>query len=418
MTDTPLLAADTAWQQTQTEQQQPTASSNVHFRRLSEVTMTAISWLWPSYIARGKITMIAGDPGLGKSQLTANLAAVVTKGGRWPVSSAPAAIGNVIFLSAEDDAGDTLRPRLEAAGADTSRVYILDAVRGDSCETRRNFNLRRDLKALEEMLAQIGGAALIIIDPITAYLGDTDEHKNGSVRALLHPLGELAARHNTAVVCISHNNKGGNGQKALMRVSGSVAFVGVARASFTVAKDKGNPERRLLLPTKNNIGNDRTGFSFEIETHVLPSGIETSRIVWGGEVSITADEALDTDGGGVKTGAVDEAERFLTELLSSGAMPAQEVEAEASGAGISKMSLRRARAKLGIKPHKDGFGKAGKWLWELPTPPKMLTGAIDAHADSMNTLGRNEHLSDDAYSETPKENQTPAPEVRLNGEAV
>ena len=204
----------------------------------------------------------------------------------------------MVFRSAEDDPEDTIRPRLEAAGADLSRVFILDAVlegyRADGGEIRRAFNLKTDLARLGTMLDEIGGAALIVIDPITAYLGDADSHKNAEIRALLAPLSDLAAKHSAAVVCVSHLNKAGGGE-ALMRVTGSLAFV-AARAAFIVTKDQENEARRLFLPAKNNIGKDQTGLAFAVQSAEVrgPAGsIETSHVVWESEaIAMTADDAM------------------------------------------------------------------------------------------------------------------------------
>ena len=207
------------------------------FRRLSDVRAKPIRWLWPGRFARGKVAILAGNPGLGKSQLTASMAAVVTTGGTWPVDRTSCERGNVVFFSAEDDAEDTIRPRLEAAGADLERIFILDAVLDDTGARPRAFNLSIDLPRLGDMLLHIGDVALIVIDLITAYLGGIDSHKNADIRALLAPLGELAAKYGAAVVCISHLNKVGTGE-ALMRVTGSLAFVAAARAAFLIARDR------------------------------------------------------------------------------------------------------------------------------------------------------------------------------------
>ena len=314
----------------------------------------------------------------------------MTTGGKWPASSDVAPTGDVIFLSAEDDVADTLRPRLEAAGADISKVHVLEAITEAVYGDIRNFDLRSDLSVLEDMMEKIGNVALIVIDPITAYLGKTDDHKNADVRALLHALSNLAARHNVAIVCISHQNKGGNGQKALMRIMGSVAFVAAVRAAFLIVKDKNDPDLRLFLPTKNNLGSDKTGLSFRIEAISLADGIETSRIVWDKEVSISADAALSDDGEGAYGGALQEAEEFLAELLREGPVQASEVKIGAKSAGISNATLRRAQVKLGIKPGRDGFGAGGAWTWQLPS--KVFTATIDVQSKEVNVLDEAEHV--------------------------
>jgi Bifunctional DNA primase/polymerase, N-terminal/AAA domain len=167
-------------------------------RRASEIKLEAIYWVWPSRIARGKISLIAGEPGLGKSQLGASLTATVSSGSIWSTGEKCEA-GDVLLLSAEDDPADTIRPRLEACCANLDRVHIIEAVR----HKRRDqpFNLKHDLEALAAKLAASPEVKLIVIDPISAYLGDTDSHNNSQVRGVLAPLAKLAADHRVAVPC-------------------------------------------------------------------------------------------------------------------------------------------------------------------------------------------------------------------------
>lgn len=367
------------------------------FRRMSDVQAKPIRWLWSGRIARGKVSMLAGHPGLGKSQLTASLAAIVTTGGTWPVDKTPCERGNVIFFSAEDDAEDTIRPRLEAAGADLGRVFILDAVVEETGSRPRAFNLTTDLHRLGEMLSHLGEVALVVIDPITAYLGGTDSHKNADIRALLAPLGDLAAKHGAAVVCVSHLNKGGGGE-ALTRVTGSLAFVAASRAAFLIVRDKEDQHRRLFLPIKNNIGNDESGLAFTVESYSLPEGIETSRVKWEDEpVTITADEAMAPQGDPEERSALDDAKEFLSTLLADGPVSSKHIKGDAEGAGHSWQTIRRAQKALGIEAHKAGM--KGPWLWQLPS--KMLNSSEDAQAEAMNAFSVNEHLRQDTGTSSP-----------------
>src|SRR5262249_27218583 len=153
---------------------------------------------------------------------------------------------------------------------------------GEGQQGSRAFSLQRDLTALSQKLAELGNVALVVIDPISAYLGDTDSHRNAEVRALLAPLSELAARHNTAIVGISHLNKSA-GTEAMMRVTGSLAFVAAARAAYPMAQDRENPARRFFLPMKNNIGPDAEGLAFRIEGATIESAagpLQTSLVAW------------------------------------------------------------------------------------------------------------------------------------------
>jgi energy-coupling factor transporter ATP-binding protein EcfA2 len=264
-------------------------------RRASDYEARPVRWLWPGRIARGKLTVLAGHPGLGKSQLALAIGAIVTSGGRWPVTGESAERGAVVILSAEDDPADTIRPRLEAAGADLDRCHIVEAAQNignDGRPQRRGFCLADDLTRLDTTLQEIGEVMLVIIDPITAYLGAVDSHRNAEVRAALAPVAELASQHATAVLAISHLRKSDTGD-AVLRVIGSLAFAAAARAVYIVSGDPNDPARRLLLPAKNNIGEDRTGCAYRIEPATIGRGIETCRIAWGLEaVTITADQAL------------------------------------------------------------------------------------------------------------------------------
>jgi putative DNA primase/helicase len=356
-------------------------------RRLSDVEAKPIRWLWAGRIARGKVSMIAGHPGLGKSQLTAALAGVVTTGGHWPVDRSVCEAGAVVLLNAEDDAADTIRPRLEAAGADISRCEILDAVvdgyAADGSAITRGFNLRDDLRALDRMLADRGDVAMVVIDPITAYLSGVETHVNADVRAVLSPLGELAARHDVAIVCVSHLNKaggskGGSPGDAMLRVSGSLAFVAASRAAYLVVRDPGDPNRRLFLPAKNNIAKDNAGLAFAVESHLLPSGIETARVMWEpNAVAISADEAMAPQDDDDRT-MTDDAVDFLRDALTAGRVLARDIKRRASESGITDKALRNARGRLGVVVTREGFGAEIKSYWTLGPAPVLPSEPINA----------------------------------------
>ena len=170
------------------------------------------------------------------------------------------------MVSAEDDPGDTIRPRLDAAGADVSRVHVLTMVSEldrDGNPRERSFNLAKDIPGLDDLLRQTPECRLVTIDPVSAYLGGTDSHNNADIRALLTPLAAMASKHKVAIVCVTHLNKSQQAN-ALYRASGSLAFVAAARAAYSVTKDPDDPDRRLILPLKNNLGDDRTGFAYTI----------------------------------------------------------------------------------------------------------------------------------------------------------
>jgi putative DNA primase/helicase len=359
--------------------------------RASDIELKAVEWLWPGKFALGKITLIAGEPGLGKSQLTAALAATVTTGGRWPTSDQRSPRGCVVMFSAEDDASDTIAPRLLAAGADLKRIQIVSAVHGgDKTPGRRSFNFQTDLDLLEKAMQDLGDVRLVVIDPITSYLGKgVDSHKNAEVRSVLEPVAELAARYSAAFVGITHFSKGG-GSSAINRFIGSIAFIAAARAAFVVTNDPDSdiPGRRLFLPVKNNLAPKGDGLSFQIEQHMIAGEICASMVEWGGDVvTKTADEIL-------SAGAEDdrpqrtEAADLLRASLADGPKPSKEVEAEAKDAGISWRTIKRAKKELGIlaeprpiKRTNSGDGPpVNRWYWSLPNlpsgPPKPQGGHV------------------------------------------
>ena len=240
-------------------------------RRASAITPKAVEWIWQGRIARGKHTALAGEPGTSKSTLLAEIVACITTGREWPCNEGrPPHKGRVLMLSAEDDAADTIVPRLIAADADLDAVEIVDAVRDKNGQ--RSLNLAADIAELEKAIIKFGDVVLITIDPISAYLGKTDSHKNSEVRGVLEPLQKMAERTGVAVVSVTHFSKqgGGNGRpKALHRFMGSIAFTAAARMAFAVIEDQDDANRRLLLHVKNNLAAPPQGLAFTVVQKIV-----------------------------------------------------------------------------------------------------------------------------------------------------
>ena len=335
------------------------------------VAIEPVSWLWPDRIARGKLNIIAGDPGLAKSTITISMAAVVTgKGGRfgvrlWPDGARCKVNGSVVFLSAEDDAEDTLCPRLKAAGADLSRVHIVQSVltgyTGEGEPSEKLFSLQKDLHQLDKKLEQLGDVALLVIDPVTAYLDGIDSNKNSDVRGTLAPLKTLAYKHNAAVVLISHVNK--DGARALTSVNGSLAFVAAARTAYLVVEDALDPlhQRRLVLSIKNNLGPPASGLAYTVESANVsyPGGsMETARIVWDdASVEISAQEALTLARGNSPAEELGPKEREVVELLEKEAdlKPAEIANKLGWDLNNTYQLLHRLRGKKKVKKHHSSY---------------------------------------------------------------
>jgi putative DNA primase/helicase len=378
------------------ESEQTARGPTLVMQRACDVEAKPIEWLWPGRIAIGKQTMLAGEPGLGKSQLSAFLAAIVTTSGHWPNGEGRAELGSVIVLSAEDDAADTIIPRLTAAGAELSRVHIVSAVTADDHKGRRLFNLQSDLLALEDAIAHVGDVRLVILDPVSSYLGKVDSHKNAEVRTVLEPIGEMASRLRVAVVAVTHFSKGG-GTSANNRIIGSIAFVAAARAAFIVSRDPDDENRRLFVPSKNNLGPDRDGLAFRIETREVGKGIVAPAVSWDSEpVKRTADEILSamSDSSDRYT-AKDDAKTFLQEALADGPMSVADLEAEARAAGLLgerqrlsyNKAIRVAADSLGVVRKREGFGRGAAYHWSLPDAPCVRSGAMLAHASPISNQG-------------------------------
>jgi len=339
----------------------------------ADIKPEKVDWLWGQRLPLGKCVLVAGEGGLGKSMVLAGIAATVSKGGEWPCGEGESRCGSVIILSAEDDAADTIVPRLIAAGADCSKVHILEAVRKGDDDGHRSFNLQVDLPELEKTIDQIDDVLLVIIDPITSYLGQVDSHKNADIRSVLEPLGKMAAKHHLTVIANTHLSKASGGS-ANSRVIGSVAFVNHARAAFIVTPDPEDGTRRLFLPSKTNLGKPRDGLAYRIADFAFP-GPEDGSTIWApyvqwedAPVTISADQAMATLADGAEgRNAIEEAKQFLLDVLSEGPRGQKEVKQEAEGSGFPWRTVRRAKDLLGVQAQRaGGIAEKGRWVWCLP----------------------------------------------------
>jgi len=348
--------------------------------RMSDVKMTKLEPLWQPFVMNRKITMIAGEPGQGKSQVTLDMAARVTTGEEFRTleigAAKPRAPGSVLIIACEDGVGDTMVPRLTAAGANLERIHLIEGKPKkleDGTTTLEPISLQNSLAALDRKLTEIGDVRLIIIDPISAYMGRADSHKNAEVRAVLAPLGDLAEKHSCAIVIVTHLNKGGGRHTthALHRVTDSLGFTAAARSVLLVTKDptdEEEPDKRLLTIAKSNLSKDQGGLEFFIRDVHLEGGYPTTRIEWGKASVVSAMQAINGQGAEDRD-ALDDAKDFLSMHLSDGPVKEDELRKRAKRDEISWASIRRAKKSLDVKSEKHGFGEDGYWEWTLPAPP-------------------------------------------------
>ncbi|MGD9542473.1 AAA family ATPase [Methylocystis sp.] len=328
-----------------------------------------VNWLWPGWLARGKMHIIGGQPGTGKTTLAMRMAATTTIGGRWPDGS-HSPLGNVVIWSGEDDPADTLLPRLVASGADVERVFFVgDVAQG---EERRPFDPAKDMEPLREAIAKTGGCKLLIVDPVVSAVA-ADSHKNADTRRALQPLVDLAASVNAALLGITHLNKGTSGREPIERITGSIAFGALARVVMIAAKEgwteDGTPPRRFLARAKSNIRPDEGGFAYELLQEPMPGNdrIIASIAIFGEAIEGTARDMLAAAEAepSEDNGALGEAEDFLKKQLAEGPVQTTELKAAATAHAIAWRTVERAKKMLGVEATRigeEGVRGGGRWM--------------------------------------------------------
>ena len=329
---------------------------------MESVKVEQIEWLLYPFIPFGKVAIIQGDPGEGKTTMVLQIIAKLTRGEPILLSKKsqkeaqqdseenlkqevlsqdnPIQPVNVIYQTAEDGLGDTIKPRLLAAGADCSRVLVID----DREQPLTMLDVR-----LEEAIMQTK-ARMVVLDPIQGFLGtDVDMHRANEIRPLMKRMAVLAEKYHCAIILIGHMNKNSNG-KSSYRGLGSIDFQAAARSVLIVGRMKDEPETRVMCHVKSSLAPEGKSVAFRLDKE---TGFQ-----WIGEYDISADDLLSGDARGQKSRI---AKEFLLDILADGDMAQKKIEEEASKQGIKKKTLRNAKQELEI----DSVKRGNQWFWIL-----------------------------------------------------
>lgn len=322
----------------------------------ADIRPEPIAWLWDGWLARGKLHVLAGAPGQGKTTIALAFAATLTRGGRWPDGSL-CQPGNVLIWSGEDDPADTLVPRLIGMDADMTRVFFITGSRIDGRVLP--FDPARDIVQIAEAARRIGGVRLLVVDPLVlVVMGDS--HKNTEVRRDLQPLVDLASCLQAAAIGITHLSKSSAGRDPIERVTGSIDFSAVARVVLLAARDK---DRRILVRAKSNIGPDEGGFIYRVEQTEARPGIQASVLTWGEAIEGNARELLaEAEAQPGDDEEQHDAVEWLRELLRAGPTLVSEIKKSASAHGHAWRTVQRSMRRAGAQSRRVGFGKPAEWF--------------------------------------------------------
>ncbi len=308
---------------------------------MDEVQVQEVQWLWYPYIPFGKITIIQGDPGEGKTTAILRIAALLSRGQDLPCDDTQREPINVIYQTAEDGLSDTVKPRLIDADADCTRIKVID-------ESNKSLTMLDE--RLEMALAQTG-AKLVILDPIQAYIGaEVNMNCANETRFVMKQLGNLAERYQCAIVLIGHMNKCSGG-KSNYRGLGSIDFQAVARSVLVVGRVRDNPQMRVIAQSKSSLAPEGDSIAFELD--------KETGFCFLGKSEITVDDLLN---GCAKDNKTQQAETLLLEFLAAGKQPQAAVMEQAKAQGISKRVVDEAKKTLGIRSQKV----EDRWYWALP----------------------------------------------------
>lgn len=308
---------------------------------MDEIPAEEVQWLWYPYIPYGKLTIIHGDPGEGKTTLILRLAALLSRGEPLPCDDRPQEPIRIIYQTAEDGLGDTIKPRLLAGKADCSQIKVID-------ESEAALTLLDE--RVEQAIAETG-ARVMILDPVQAYVGaGVDMNRANEVRTVLAQLGRIAEKYKCAMILVGHLNKA-QGTKSQYRGLGSIDFQAAARSVLVVGRVKDRPEVRVMAHEKSSLAPEGEPVAFELSAD---NGFR-----WIGHYDISIEDLLS---GVSREKKSDLAERMIRDCLTDGRYPQQAVMNKAKRAGISKRVMDEAKKRLNIQSVKDG----NQWFWQMP----------------------------------------------------
>ena len=346
-----------------------TVIDTINIVNMNDIPALPILWLWPGWLPLGKMTILAGAGGCGKTNLSLALIATITTGGFFPDGLRCENPGKVLIYSTEDDPADTLKPRLIANDADISKVSFI-AGRTNHEGKLEPFDPAKDFPKIEKYIKDNPDLKLLMIDPIISAVSG-DMNKANDVRRSLQPLVDLANQYNFAILGITHFAKGSLNNNPADRILGSQAFSALARMAWTAARRETEGDY-IFVRAKSNISTLDGGIRYDLESMIVENIIETTKTSWLGVIDGAAKELLNTAelSGCENNSVVDAAKEFLIELLSTvDKMSSKDVQAQAKEAGFSLASIRRAQERLNIKPFRPHGEKS--WFWSLPKIHKL-----------------------------------------------
>jgi len=355
---------------------------------LDDVQETSLNWLWPGFLPDNQLVHFVGASSEGKSPVTLDIIAGVTTGKEWP-DGTPNTLGprSVILMAGEDDLADTVKPRLRMAGADISRVKLFKVTaKHDDKETDLATALDRDYQGLVDTVRSLDDLALIVIDPITNYLGGQSMNKEEDIRGNISmPLKSLAQERCVCIVTVGHLNKRDKEATVLQRAMGAAAFTGVPRKVFAFGNDPDDDNKHAHIMTE--VRDKQVSIRYKTEAVADPDGVQKSpiiKVVWGKLVEVDADEVVNAPKQREKT-ANREVQVFMKTFLRDGAKPTKVIEEALNSAGIKCESWQRAAKRIAKSRQITGKGKNAGWEWYLPTTEEIEFDVVGTDAPSENS---------------------------------